>query len=293
MASSRLPIQAEDPGLARFVDRMRQAPYLAPEEEERLFVGWRAGDRAALSRLVESHMRLVVKMAHQHRAYGIPLADLIGEGTVGLMVAVIRFDSSVGVRLNTYAQWWIRAAVTDYVLANWSIFRVHRSEAQKKLFFSLSRLKRQLGELGQGISPEAVAEVARVLDVSADAVLDMNARLTLPVASMDAPLAEGSDETLGDMVADGSPDHSEVVAERSEAAWRSGLLREALACLTDRERDIIAERMLREVPLTLEDLSGRYGVSRERIRQIEAKAFAKLEARVRKLAGERRGATLH
>ncbi len=262
-----------------YLEQALRFPMLRAEEERRLAERWqRDRDEAAARLLLGSHLRLVVKMARGFGGYGLPLGELIAEGNVGLMQALDKFEPERGFRFSTYAMWWIRAAIQEYVLHNRSLVKMGTTAAQKKLFFNLRRLKRELGELGEGdLAPEAVASIAAELGVSQDEVIEMNRRLAGRDRSLAAPMREGGDTEWQDMLAAEGPDQESVVAEASELAWRRDLMAAGLRTLSERERHILTERRLKDDPMTLEDLSSVYGVSRERVRQIEVRAFERLQ----------------
>jgi RNA polymerase sigma-32 factor len=277
--------------LTAYIQQTHRYPILGSEEEYMLAKAWREhGDVQAAQTLVQSHLRLVVKIAGGYRGYGLPLADLISEGNLGLMTAVKKFEPDRGFRLSTYAMWWIRATIQEYILRSWSLVKIGTTGAQKKLFFSLGRLKRKLGELGSGdMSPESVEHIARELSVSEAEVIDVNRRLNQPVTSLNAPVSAEGETQLQDLMADDRPNVEEILIERSETKQRSALLREALGILNERERTILLSRRLSERPPTLEDLSTRFGVSRERIRQIEERAFQKVAKQVKALSEAMQG----
>jgi RNA polymerase sigma-32 factor len=265
---------------------------LAPEEEYMLAKRWREhADPEAAHRLVTSHLRLVAKIAMGYRGYGLPVSELISEGNVGMMQAVKRFDPDRGFRLATYAMWWIRASIQEYILHSWSLVKMGTTAAQKKLFFNLRKLKGQLQAIDDGdLSPEHVSKIATELGVPEVDVVNMNRRLAAPDHSLNAPLrsdGEGEGEWQ-DWLVDDEPDQETDLGERQELGLRRDLLQKAMSHLTDRERDILAERRLRDEPVTLEDLSQRYGISRERVRQIEVRAFEKLQRAIRAAASDRR-----
>lgn len=275
-------LSGRDNPLASFLAEARTFPLLGAEEERDLVVRWREeGDRAALTRLLGSHLRLVIKIALGHRGYGLPVADLIAEGNVGLMQAAERFEPERGFRFSTYAQWWVRAAIQEYILRNWSLVRMGTTAAQKKLFFNLRRVKGSLDAYEEGdMAPATVAAVAHALGVSENAVVEMNRRLAGAESSLNAPV--GEDEILPqDLLADGRPDQETVFGDAEELYKRWMLVEGALHGLTQRERHILTERRLADTPKTLEELSTLYGVSRERVRQIEEKALKKLKRTVR------------
>ena len=238
-----------------------------------------------------SHLRLVAKIAMGYRGYGLPLAEMISEGNVGLMQAVKKFDPDKGFRLATYAMWWIRAAMQEYILHSWSLVKMGTTAAQKKLFFNLRRMKGRLKALDDGdLSPENVKKIARELDVSEDDVVSMNRRLAGPDSSLNAPLradGDGDGEWM-DWLVDETESHEIVMAEEDELDKRRAMLSSSLSALNERERHILTERRLKENPVTLEELSQEYGISRERVRQIEVRAFEKLQKAIRNLAKEQR-----
>ncbi|SMH34872.1 RNA polymerase sigma factor RpoH [Azospirillum agricola] len=286
--STALALRSPETGesLTRYINETHRYPVLAANDEFMLAKAWSEhGDVKAAHALVTSHLRLVVKIAGGYRGYGLPLSDLIAEGNLGLMTAVKKFEPERGFRLSTYAMWWIKASIQDYILRSWSLVKIGTTAAQKKLFFSLGRLKRKLGELGNGdLAPESVTRIANDLEVGESDVVAMNRRLSAPVASLNAPIAVEGDSEWQDLLADERPTVEDHLIERGEAGRRSALLREAMMVLNDRERDILTSRRLSEQPLTLEDLAVRYGVSRERIRQIEEKAFSKVAKQTLELA---------
>ena len=284
--SPRLPIPSRDAGLSAYLAEIQKHPILTPEEEYMLAERWRAhGDAEAAKRLITSHLRLVAKIALGYRGYGLPLEDVIAEGNIGLMKAVKRFEPERGFRLSTYAMWWIRASIQEYILRSWSLVKLGTTAAQKKLFFNLRRLKGQIKALEEGdLSPEAVKEIADRLDVPEQEVVNMNRRLTGPDQSLNTQSqAESGVEWLDRLVSD-APDQEAVLAEADETEKRRELLQKALDDLNDRERRIFIERCLKEPPTTLEELSQIYGISRERVRQIEVRAFEKLQTRTLELA---------
>jgi RNA polymerase sigma-32 factor len=283
--SAKLPIPAGEGSLARYLDEIRKFPMLAPDEEYVLAKAWRdRQDKDAAHRLVTSHLRLVAKIAMGYRGYGLPLADLIAEGNVGMMQAVRRFEPERGFRLATYAMWWIRAAIQEYILHSWSLVKIGTTAAQKKLFFNLRRLKGQMKEIDAGdLPPEAVKKIATKLDVSEQDVVDMNRRLAGPDGSLNAPV-RGDGEEGGewqDWLVDERADQEIKLADDEEAARRHALLRKAMARLNARERAILTERRLKDDPARLEDLAQKFGISRERVRQIEVRAFEKLQKAVK------------
>ena len=262
---------------------------LEAEQEFELAKRWRdAGDVDAAHQLVTSHLRLVAKIAMGYRGYGLPLAELISEGNVGLMQAVKRFDPDKGFRLATYAMWWIRAAIQEYILHSWSLVKIGTTAAQKKLFFNLRKLKRQLQAINDGDLPYAtVKEIATRLAVPEQDVISMNRRLSSPDHSLNAPLQAGGDGEWMDWLVDEKQNQEDALGDSEELESRRELLSEAMEILNARERHILVERRLSDNPKTLEDLSKEYGISRERVRQIEVRAFEKIQKAVRSAASER------
>lgn len=278
-------------GLGRYLRDIRKFPMLGQDEEYMLAKRWREhGDPEAAQRLVTSHLRLVAKIAMGYRGYGLPLADLIAEGNLGMMQAVKRYDPERGFRLATYAMWWIRASIQEYILHSWSLVKLGTTAAQKKLFFNLRRLKGRIQAVEEGdLTPENVAKIANELEVSEADVIDMNRRLIGPDHSLNAPVRADSDSgEWQDWLQDDAEDQEKTLGEMEELGLRRDLLTAAMSHLTARERDILQERRLRDEPTTLEDLAQKYGVSRERVRQIEVRAFDKLQARIKAAAAERK-----
>ncbi len=283
---AKLPtVPVEGSGLARYLEEIRRFPMLDADEEYMLAKRWKEhGDVEAAHKLVTSHLRLVAKIAMGYRGYGLPLSEIISEGNIGLMQAVKRFDPDRGYRLATYAMWWIRAAIQEYILHNWSLVKMGTTAAQKKLFFNLRRLKSQLQELEEGdLSPESVKRIAETLDVAEQDVVEMNRRLGGPDHSLNMLLREDSETEWQDWLVDPSASAEEQVAEEEEFAFRRELLEQALGVLNDRERHILTERRLKDPATTLEELSQHYGISRERVRQIEVRAFEKLQKEIKRL----------
>jgi RNA polymerase sigma-32 factor len=292
-----LPIvPAEGTGLARYLDEIRRFPMLQPEEEYMLAKRWREHeDVQAAHRLVTSHLRLVAKIAMGYRGYGLPMNEIISEGNIGLMQAVKRFDPERGFRLATYAMWWIRAAIQEYILHSWSLVKLGTTAAQKKLFFNLRRIKSQMQAIEEGdLNPDTVREIAKTLEVTEQDVVDMNRRLAGPDHSLNAMLRTDSETEWQDWLVDDTPSQESRVAEDDELQHRRTLLEQAMDVLNDRERHILTERRLKEEPTTLEDLSTQYNISRERVRQIEVRAFEKLQKAMKALEvqhGERKALT--
>jgi RNA polymerase sigma-32 factor len=292
MAQLRLPALTPESSLSNYLREIRKFPMLEQEQEFQLAKRWREdGDVDAAHELVTSHLRLVAKIAMGYRGYGLPLAELISEGNVGLMQAVKRFDPDKGFRLATYAMWWIRAAIQEYILHSWSLVKMGTTAAQKKLFFNLRKLKGQLQAIDDGdLPPETVTEIATRLDVPEQDVVSMNRRLSSPDHSLNAPLQQDGDGEWQDWLVDESDNQEELLGDREELESRRELLATAMEALNERERYILVERRLSEDPKTLEELSQEYGISRERVRQIEVRAFEKLQKAVRNAAAERRSA---
>ncbi len=287
---ANLPAPSPEQGLNRYLQEIRRFPMLEPEEEFMLAKRWvDHQDTEAAHKLVTSHLRLAAKIAMGYRGYGLPQAEVISEANVGLMQAVKRFDPDKGFRLATYAMWWIRASIQEYILRSWSLVKLGTTSAQKKLFFNLRKAKSKLGALEEGdLRPENVAQIARDLNVTEDEVISMNRRLAGSDSSLNATIgSEDGASSWQDWLEDESADQAEDYAERDEFELRRELLMEALDVLNERERDILTQRRLSEEPVTLEDLSQTYDVSRERIRQIEVRAFEKLQERMRRLAQEK------
>jgi RNA polymerase sigma-32 factor len=284
-----LPSIASEGALARYLQEIRKFPMLEQGEEYMLAKRWREHeDPEAAHRLVTSHLRLVAKIAMGYRGYGLPLSELISEGNVGMMQAVKRFDPDRGFRLATYAMWWIRASIQEYILHSWSLVKIGTTAAQKKLFFNLRRLKGQIHAIEEGdLTPEHVAKIAKELDVPEGDVISMNRRMMAPDHSLNAPLRADGEGEWQDWLVDDSASQETSLSDRQEIGLRRDLLRNAMSHLTERERDILTERRLKDVPTTLEDLSAKYGISRERVRQIEVRAFEKLQKAIKSKALER------
>jgi RNA polymerase sigma-32 factor len=289
MTTKALPtIAAGSNGLSRYLEEIRRFPMLEPGEEYMLAKRWQEhGDTDAAHKLVTSHLRLVARIAMGYRGYGLPIGEVISEGNVGLMQAVKRFEPDKGFRLATYAMWWIRASIQEYILRSWSLVKMGTTAAQKKLFFNLRRIKGQLQALEEGdLKPDHVEKIAKKLGVSTDDVISMNRRLGGD-ASLNAPIrAETESGEWQDWLVDDTPDQEELLAESEELDRRRSYLSDALSTLNDRERRIFEARRLAEDPITLEDLSVEFGVSRERIRQIEVRAFEKVQKAVTQSATE-------
>lgn len=288
MAALTLPAVPSEGGLSRYFREIWQFPILEKEEEQMLALRWRdQGDVDAAHQLVTSHLRLVAKIAMGYRGYGLPVSDLVSEGNVGLMKAVKKFDPDLGYRLSTYAMWWIKAAITEYILKSWSLVKMGTVASQKKLFFSLRRLKSQLNILDSGeLTPDQAAQISEAMDVSAEDVLNMNRRLAARDLSLNAPVGQDDEESIEfqDTLMAEEPSPEASYAAREELSYRSELLSNAMDVLNERERRIFEERRLSEEPRTLEDLGAEYGISRERVRQLEARAFEKVQKAVRQKA---------
>ncbi len=289
----KLPVLGSEGNLGRYLQDIRKFPMLEQEQEFMLAKSWREhGDVDAAHQLVTSHLRLVAKIAMGYRGYGLPVSELISEGNVGMMQAVKRFDPDRGFRLATYAMWWIRAAIQEYILHSWSLVKMGTTAAQKKLFFNLRKLKGQMQAIEEGdLSPEQVSHIATTLAVPEDDVVQMNRRLAAPDHSLNAPLRVDGDGEWQDWLVDDTEDQETQLAEDEELGKRRALLVSALETLNERERHILEERRLRDNPTTLEDLSQHYDISRERVRQIEVRAFEKLQKAIRNAAIEERLAT--
>ncbi len=285
-----IPALTPEGNLRRYLDDIRKFPMLEPEQEFMLAKSWREhDDMDAAHKLVTSHLRLVAKIAMGYRGYGLPVAELISEGNVGMMQAVKRFDPDRGFRLATYAMWWIRASIQEYILHSWSLVKMGTTAAQKKLFFNLRKMKARLQAIDDGdLSPENVTHIATELSVPEQDVVDMNRRLAGSDQSLNAPLRAEGDGEWQDWLVDDTESQESLVAENQELAKRRTSLNTAMETLNDRERRILTERRLSEDPKTLEDLSQEYGISRERVRQIEVRAFEKIQKAMRNAALEER-----
>jgi len=289
MAQSNLPILSAEGGLSRYLQEIRKFPMLEPDEEFMLAKRYKEHeDPAAAQRLITSHLRLVAKIAMGYRGYGLPISEVISEGNVGLMHAVKRFEPDKGFRLATYAMWWIRAAIQEYVLRSWSLVKIGTTAAQKRLFFNLRKVKGQIAALDDGnLHPDQVKQIATTLHVTEADVISMNQRLTGD-ASLNAPMRadEGSSEWQ-DWLVDDTPDQETTLGNSEEYDERMGLLSNAMGELNDREKAIFQARRLKDNPATLEELAQEYNVSRERIRQIEVRAFEKVQEAVQHAAKEK------
>ena len=280
MAATSLAVMTPDGGLSRYLTEIRKFPMLAKDEEFMLAQRWKEHqDSEAAHKMVTSHLRLVAKIAMGYRGYGLPIGEVISEGNVGLMQAVKKFEPDKGFRLATYAMWWIRASIQEYILRSWSLVKMGTTAAQKKLFFNLRKAKSQISAFQEGdLRPEQVSEIATKLGVLDSEVISMNRRLSGPDASLNAPLRVDGESEWQDWLEDETAVSQETyVAENQERTIRMSLLEAAMTELTDRERHILTERRLKDNPTTLEELASEYGVSRERVRQIEVRAFEKLQ----------------
>ncbi len=288
---ANLPAPTPEGGLNRYMQEIRKFPLLEPEEEYMLAKRWvEEQDTEAAHKMVTSHLRLAAKIAMGYRGYGLPQAEVISEANVGLMQAVKRFDPEKGFRLATYAMWWIRASIQEYVLRSWSLVKLGTTSGQKKLFFNLRKAKNKIGALEEGdLHPENVTKIATQLGVTEDEVVSMNRRMSGGDASLNAQVGSDGEGTMQwqDWLEDEDADQASDYAEKDEMETRREMLAEAMDVLNDRERDILTQRRLSDETVTLEDLSAVYDVSRERIRQIEVRAFEKLQNRMRELAKEK------
>ncbi|MFG6623742.1 RNA polymerase sigma factor RpoH [Sulfitobacter sp. 1A12056] len=288
---ANLPAPTPEGGLNRYMQEIRKFPLLEPEEEYMLAKRWvEEQDTEAAHKMVTSHLRLAAKIAMGYRGYGLPQSEVISEANVGLMQAVKRFDPEKGFRLATYAMWWIRASIQEYILRSWSLVKLGTTSGQKKLFFNLRKAKNKIGALEEGdLRPENVKEIATQLGVTEDEVVSMNRRMSGGDASLNATVGSEGEGTMQwqDWLEDEDADQAGDYAERDELETRREMLAEALDVLNEREKDILTQRRLADETVTLEDLSAQYDVSRERIRQIEVRAFEKLQKRMRDLAKEK------
>ena len=288
---ANLPAPTPEGGLNRYMQEIRKFPLLEPEEEYMLAKSWtEKGDTGAAHKLVTSHLRLAAKIAMGYRGYGLPQAEVISEANVGLMQAVKRFDPEKGFRLSTYAMWWIRASIQEYILRSWSLVKLGTTSAQKKLFFNLRKVKSRIGALEDGdLRPENVTQIATDLGVTEEEVISMNRRMSGGDASLNATVGSEGEGTMQwqDWLEDEDADQAGDYEAKDELEARRELLAQALDVLNDREKDILTQRRLMDQAVTLEELSGQYNVSRERIRQIEVRAFEKLQKKMRELASEK------
>jgi RNA polymerase sigma-32 factor len=292
MSSRALPALAGEAGLSRYLSEIRKFPLLAPEEEYMLAKRWKEHeDPRAAQKLVTSHLRLVAKIAMGYRGYGLPTSEIIAEGNVGLMQAVKRFDPERGFRLATYAMWWIRASIQEFILRSWSLVKIGTTSDQKKLFFNLRKAKNKISAIEEGdLTPEHTAILAAQLGVPEAEVTSMNRRLSAPDSSLNTPLRSDSESEWQDWLPDDTLDQETRMAESQEVDERKELLSAALGELADRERQIIVARRLQDDPATLEELSHRFGISRERVRQIEVRAFERLQKSMKNALHAKRAA---
>jgi len=278
----QLPVLSSEGNLAIYLQEIKKFPILTAEEEYMLAKRYKEhGDTEAAHKLVTSHLRLVAKIAMGYRGYGLPVTDLISEGNVGIMQAVKKFDPERGFRLATYAMWWIRAQIQEYVLHSWSLVKIGTTAAQKKLFFNLKKLKNQLSSIDSGdLSPENAREIATRLNVKEGEVLDMNNRLFSGDQSLNVQVGDEGDTEWQDMLVDSNETHDNLIANKDELKYRKKIFEQALEILNEREKEIITLRKLQDKPVKLEELSKKFNISRERVRQIEEKAFEKLQKQV-------------
>jgi RNA polymerase sigma-32 factor len=289
-ATALVPNLSPEHNLSRYLRDIRRFPMLKADQEFMLASRWRDNeDVDAAQQMVTSHLRLVAKIAMGYRGYGLPLADLISEGNVGMMQAVKRFDPDRGFRLSTYAMWWIRAAIQEYILHSWSLVKIGTTAAQKKLFFNLRKIKSQLKAIDNGdLKDSTVKTIAGKLNVSETEVVNMNRRMSGPDHSLNAPVRDDTDDEWQDWLVDEHPDQETTVGNAEELSLRRHMLEDAMSGLNKREQQILRERRLQDQPTTLEDLSKVYGISRERVRQIEVRAFEKLQISMKAAAVEQR-----
>ena len=285
-----LPSLSNEGSLSHYLQQIKKFPMLSQKEEISLARKWiKKGDTAAAHKLVTSHLRLVARIAMGYKGYGLPITELISEGNIGLMQAVKKYDPEKGFRLSTYAMWWIRAAIQEYVLKSWSLVKIGTTAAQKKLFFNLKKIKNQLTSYNDGsLKPDQVKEIAERLDVTEAEVSDMEGRMSGTDYSLNTVVSDDGESEWQDWLVDEDADQEVKLAEREELSKRKNLLSKAINILNDREQEIISARKLSEIPKTLEELSKTYKISRERVRQIEEKAFAKLQLEMVSLAKESR-----
>ena len=283
-----LPSLSNEGSLTHYLQQIKKFPMLSQKEEMSLARKWiNKGDTAAAHKLVTSHLRLVARIAMGYKGYGLPITELISEGNIGLMQAVKKYDPEKGFRLSTYAMWWIRAAIQEYVLKSWSLVKIGTTAAQKKLFFNLKKIKNQLTSYNDGsLKPDQVKEIAERLDVTEAEVSDMEGRISGTDYSLNAVVSEDGESEWQDWLVDEDADQEVKLAEKEELSKRKNLLSKAINILNEREQEIIHARKLSEIPKTLEELSKAYKISRERVRQIEEKAFAKLQLEMVNLAKE-------
>ena len=281
MTTTTLPILSGESGLSRYLNEIKRFPILSADEELLLAKNYlEKGESEAAHKLVTSHLRLVAKIAMQYRGYGLPVADLISEGNLGLMKAVKKFDTQRGCRLSTYAMWWIKASVTEYILRSWSLVKMGTMSAQKKLFFSLRKAKRKLNVIdAQTIDPEKTAKLAEQFSISEADITHLDRRITARDLSLNAPVSNSEEDSMEfiDILEDDTPSPEVLVARTQETKFRQKYLKDAMLQLSERERHIFTERRLKEDPITLEKLGEHYGISRERVRQLENRAYTKVQ----------------
>ncbi len=282
MKNNMIPSISNEGNLSSYMEQIKKFPLLEAKEEYMLAKAWKnQGDVKAAHKLVTSHLRLVAKIASGYRGYGLPLSDLISEGNIGMMHAVKRFEPEKGFRLATYAMWWIKASIQEYILRSWSLVKIGTTAAQKKLFFNLKKIKSKISAIEDGdLTPDQVDKIATELSVPHKEVISMNRRISGSDYSLNSPVTDDSSGEWQDWLEDDTQNQEASFADTEEYLIKKNILSDSLEYLNERERDIISERQLSENPLTLEELSNRYGVSRERIRQIEAKAFEKLQIKM-------------
>ena len=282
MKNNMIPTISNDGNLSFYMEQIKKFPLLEAKEEYMLAKAWKnQGDVKAAHKLVTSHLRLVAKIASGYRGYGLPLSDLISEGNIGMMHAVKRFEPEKGFRLATYAMWWIKASIQEYILRSWSLVKIGTTAAQKKLFFNLKKIKSKISAIEDGdLTPDQVDKIANELSVPHKEVISMNRRISGSDYSLNSPVTDDGSGEWQDWLEDDTQNQEASFADTEEYLIKKNILSDSLEYLNERERDIISERQLSENPLTLEELSNRYGVSRERIRQIEAKAFEKLQTKM-------------
>ena len=288
MKNNMIPAISNEGNLSSYMRQIKKFPLLEAKNEYMLAKAWKEqGDVKAAHKLVTSHLRLVAKIASGYRGYGLPLSDLISEGNIGMMHAVKRFEPEKGFRLATYAMWWIKASIQEYILRSWSLVKIGTTAAQKKLFFNLKKIKSKISALDEGdLTPEQVDKISTELSVPKKEVVSMNRRISGSDYSLNAPVTRDGEGEWQDWLEDETQNQEATFADTEEYLLKKNIMEDALKILSDREKDIINERQLNEKPLTLEDLSIRYGVSRERIRQIESKAFEKLQIEMKVRAKE-------
>jgi RNA polymerase sigma-32 factor len=277
--TTALPVLSSDAGLRRYLQEIQKFPMLDADEEYMLAKRWSEyGDYEAAHKLVTSHLRLVAKIAYGYRGYGLPVSELIAEGNIGLMTAVKKFEPEKGFRLSTYAMWWIRASIQEFVLRSWSLVKMGTSATQKKLFFNLKKMRKRLKTIddGKALTPQQITQIAHELDVGEQDVIDMDQRMGAHDKNLNARVGTDGETEWMDMLADPSESHEDTLADDQELRMKKKLLGQALESLNDREREIIVTRHMNEEELTLEELSKRFGISRERVRQIESRAMEKM-----------------